>query len=81
MEIDCLIEQKEGFLAAIEIKAGQSYNKDYIRNLLLFPDDIGGKTIRKELVYKGKEKSRVKNIRINTWQDFLMPGDKFLNGK
>jgi len=69
-EIDCIIENASGELTALEIKAGQTYNPDYIRNLLLFPRENLGKEIKKAVIYTGSETTRIKNIKIISWKDF-----------
>lgn len=70
VEIDCIIEQERGAITALEIKAGQTFNKDYIRNLLLFPNENMGRKIRKAVIYGGGETTTIKDIKITSWNDF-----------
>jgi len=71
VEIDCIIEHEGGEMTALEIKAGQTFNSGYIRNLHLFPDSNMGKEINKVVIYGGSEATRIKNIRVTTWKDFV----------
>lgn len=65
IEIDCMIQ--EGIrLSAIEIKAGQTFNIDYLKNLKKFPDD----NIEKILIYNGKETTSISGVSIFTWVNF-----------
>ena len=78
VEIDCIIEQENGKLTALEIKAGETFNQDYIRNLLLFPDENMGEKIRKAVIYGGSEAATIKGIKIIPWRDFAINVNKFL---
>lgn len=71
IEIDCLIETGNQ-LIALEIKAGQTFNSDYFKNLNKFPD---GNNVRKVLLYNGQETTNSSGISIYNWQKF----PKFLN--
>lgn len=71
-EIDCIIELANQSIIALEIKAGETFNKDYLKNLKKFPTDPN--TISKKLIYTGVEEFRVSNIDIisqNKIGDFL----------
>jgi hypothetical protein len=70
MEIDCIIERENVEITAIEIKGGQTFNTDYIKNLRLFPTGSGSDKIKKILIYTGKESSNIKDIRVINWQEF-----------
>ena len=61
-EIDCIIELANQSIIALEIKAGETFNKDYLKNLKKFPTDPN--TISKKLIYTGLEEFRVSNIDI-----------------
>jgi predicted AAA+ superfamily ATPase len=71
-EIDCIIEKASGEITALEIKAGQTFTPDYIRNLNLFPDRNMGKEIKKAVIYRGTETTSIKNIRVASWNDFTV---------
>jgi len=75
-EIDCIIEHERGEITALEIKAGQTYNQDYIRNLLLFPEENMGKRIKKTVIYTGNESNSIKNIKIISWKEFTEDAEK-----
>ncbi|HLN52517.1 MAG TPA: ATP-binding protein [Lentimicrobium sp.] len=66
VEIDCLIENNNR-LIALEIKAGQTFNTDYLKNLNKFPADDN---ITKALIYAGTEKTSLAGINIFNWIDF-----------
>lgn len=70
-EIDCIIEDDDGSISAIEIKAGHTFVSDYIRNLNLFPDRNHRKEIRKTVICRGAETTSIRNIRVMTWNDFV----------
>jgi len=70
-EVDCIIESEKGDLTATEIKAGETFASDYIRNLKLFPSDYKGKRIKKTVVYGGTEDASVSGIDIVSWNRFV----------
>jgi uncharacterized protein len=70
MEIDCITERGNDEIVALEIKAGQTFNTDFIKNLRLFPTGSGSDKIKKMLIYTGKESSNIKDIRVINWQEF-----------
>jgi len=70
-EIDCIIENEDGSISALEIKAGQSFATDYIRNLNLFPDRYQDREIRKTVICRESETASIKNISILSWDYFL----------
>ena len=74
-EIDCIIEKENNDIIALEIKGGQTFNKDYLKNLKNFPDK--GKNIHKELIYTGDHTTTVSNVTLTAWNDF----SSFLNEK
>ena len=61
-EIDCIIELANQSIIALEIKAGETFNKDYLKNLKKFPTDPD--SISKKLIYTGVEELTVSNIDI-----------------
>ncbi len=69
-EIDCIVEDENGAITAIEIKAGETFAGDFLRNLRLFPSESDGKKIRKILIYGGTESSTAGDIEIISWQKF-----------
>lgn len=73
-EIDCIIEGGNQNLTVVEIKAGQTYNKDFIKNLEKFPNKSQNVNIEKYLIYNGDVAMVKDNINIITWgniKDFL----------
>ncbi len=71
VELDCIIEREKGEVTALEIKAGQTFSRDYVKNLLHFPKEILGKEINKVVIYGGSEETRIDSIKVITWSDFV----------
>lgn len=69
-EIDCIIEKSADEIILLEIKAGQTYNSDYLKNLNRFPEDEFYGTTNKCLIYSGKETSYIAGVQIFTWEKF-----------
>jgi predicted AAA+ superfamily ATPase len=67
-EIDCIIELDKQKIMAIEIKGGETYNKDYIKNLKNFPSQKG-KTVKK-LIYTGNSSTSISDIDLVSQHDF-----------
>jgi len=67
-EIDCIIEKGNNEILAIEIKAGETFNTDYIKNLLKFPS--GKHNIEKRLIYSGDHSTQISGIQLTGWNDF-----------
>lgn len=67
-EIDCILELSATNRMAIEIKAGQTFSKDYFKNLKNYPDN----TAKKVVVYAGEES-------ISTGGFSLIPWSKLTN--
>lgn len=65
IEVDCIIEKENGQVTAIEIKAGQTYNKDFLQNLKKFPDQQA----RKILIYAGEHSQQLAGISIQNWKE------------
>lgn len=78
MEIDCIIERGNDEITALEIKGGQTFNSDYIRNLRLFPSGSGEDKIKKMLIYTGQVTSNIKDIQVITWQEFYSLVDQII---
>jgi len=72
-EIDCIIELDNQKTIALEIKGGETFNKDYLKNLKNFPSqhDI----TQKYLIYTGNTMGSVSDVEIIGHNDF----GKFLN--
>ncbi|GAB6282453.1 MAG: ATP-binding protein [Ignavibacterium sp.] len=64
LEIDCIIEKENGTLIAIEIKGGETYNNDFIKNIKKFSNDIVSENIEKFLIYTGEKSFDVMGIKI-----------------
>ena len=73
IEIDCIIEMPNQKILALEIKGGETFNKDYLRNLKNFP--APEESVEKYIIYTGKESMKVSGINIigqDDFRDFLI---------
>ncbi len=68
-EIDCIIEHSPQHISAIEIKAGESFTKDFLKNLKKLPDT--NIKIDKLLIYNGHDSFEHNNINILSCRDFI----------
>jgi hypothetical protein len=69
-EIDCIIEKGPGKITAIEIKGGQTFNRDYLKNLEQFKSYSKTLDIDSILIYTGDKKSKIHDISVLSWNDF-----------
>lgn len=69
-EIDCLFEKADGSLMILEIKAGETYNNDFIKNLNKFPHVVSKIEIEKILIYAGDESFKMLDINIIPYNKF-----------
>jgi predicted AAA+ superfamily ATPase len=78
MEIDCIIERGDNKIVALEIKAGQTFNTEYLKNLKHFA--VANKTvdIEKLLIYNGSDATKVMDINVITWEGFASAIDKIV---
>jgi len=67
IEIDCIIEQGNNKLMALEIKGGQTFTKDYLKNLRNFTKAETNITINKAIVYAGEQSANLDSIRLIPW--------------
>jgi uncharacterized protein len=72
-EIDCIIEQGNNEIMAIEIKGGATFNKDFLKNLKNFP--AKDTTIHKKLIYNAENPISISDIQMIGWNNF----PEFLN--
>ena len=67
VEIDCIVECQNGKTLAIEIKAGKTFNKDFLKNLKKIPFQDA----EKKLIYTGPDNFEVSGVSILSWQEAL----------
>lgn len=72
-EIDCIIEQGNNEIMAIEIKGGATFNKDYLKNLKNFP--AKDTKINKKLIYTAENNFKIYDVQLIGWNNF----SEFLN--
>lgn len=68
-EIDCIIEKSSNKIIALEIKGGETFNKDYIKNLSKLFDENLAKGIKKYLVYPEAKKMLIMDVNVLNWSD------------
>lgn len=66
-EIDCITETGNGKVLAIEIKAGETFNNDYLKNFKNFPGDADRLT--KYLVYAGEQSATISGVQLTGFKD------------
>lgn len=69
-EIDCIIEKRNNEIIALEIKGGQTFNTDYVKNLRNFGKNAGPVKIDKKLVYTGDKATTISDIQVIPWSNF-----------
>lgn len=67
IEIDLILDQGAGGVAAIEIKSGQTFQSDFLRNLQKFPSNEAARKV----VYGGDEDFQVTGIPVLGWKSAL----------
>lgn len=76
MEIDCIIELADNELVALEIKGGQTFTKDYLKNLRNFAKEQ--ENIKKYIVYAGEESTTINNVQLLPWKILAAKIHEFL---
>lgn len=66
-EIDCIIEKGNNEIVALEIKGGQTFTKDYVKNLRNFAKNEAKVKIRKAMVYTGEQSVNIKEVQLIPW--------------
>jgi predicted AAA+ superfamily ATPase len=70
VEIDCIIERGGNTIDALEIKAGQTFSADYLRNLRHFPGTLNDQKIKKTVIFRGTESTVINDTDILSWREF-----------
>jgi hypothetical protein len=68
LEIDCIIDKGNKEIIVLEIKVGQTFNKDYLKNLRNFPQN--DQTIQKKLIYSGDQNTTISDVQLINWNSF-----------
>lgn len=71
VEIDCVIEKNPQNLVTLEIKAGETFTKDYLKNITQF-DKLLSSNIenQKIVVYNGEQNTEITQTRLIPWSNF-----------
>lgn len=67
-EIDCIIEKSFNEIIALEIKGGETFGKDYLKNFNNLVDSSSLK-IKKFLIHPNAQRTKVKDVNIFSWED------------
>ncbi len=70
VEIDCMIDLGNNEVSALEIKAGETFNSDYLKNLKKLPQSKSELKIKKSLLYLGDLSSEISGVSIIPWQQY-----------
>ena len=52
---------------ALEIKGGQTFTKDYMKNLQNFAKKESGVKIKKAIVFAGEQSATIKDVQLLPW--------------
>lgn len=77
-EIDCIVEQGNKEILAFEIKGGQTFTEDYLKNLKNFAKGETKVKIDKAIIYSGKQAANMKGIQLVPWSNFSSDINAFL---
>jgi len=69
-EIDCIIDRGDNKLIALEIKAGETFDNSFIKNLKKIPNKNENIDIEKIILYAGDSSVNLSSIRVVGWKDF-----------
>ncbi|HKK09719.1 MAG TPA: ATP-binding protein, partial [Bacteroidales bacterium] len=71
VEIDCIIEKSPEEIISFEIKAGETFTKDYLKNIERF-DKLSTSTLKNEkyIVYNGDDEQTINNTKLMPWNVF-----------
>ena len=69
VEVDSIIDLGNNEVLALEIKAGETFNPDYLKNLRKLKSSKELK-IKKALLYLGDTSSEISDISIVSWKDY-----------
>ncbi|HPT14082.1 MAG TPA: ATP-binding protein [Bacteroidales bacterium] len=69
-EIDCIIERSADSIAAIEIKGGQTFSSDHLKNIRKIVWNSDAVKVEKMLVYMGDQSFVSGDVRVIPWKEF-----------
>ena len=69
-EIDCIIDKGNNHLLALEIKGGETFNSDFVKNLKKFTSFEPDTIIDKMLLYTGDTSIDLTDIKVMNWDNF-----------
>lgn len=68
-ETDLIIEKKKNRIIAIEIKSGETFNNDYVKNLNILSKYHPGHKLDKYVIYNGQTGTQIRDVQILKWQE------------
>ncbi len=69
VEIDCIVEKGNNEILALEIKGGQTFTKDYLKNLRNFAKNKDNVNINKAIVYAGDQSTVIADTQLISWRE------------
>jgi hypothetical protein len=78
VEIDCIIDKGNNEILALEIKGGQTFTKDYVKNIRNFAKDENGLKINKAIVYAGEQSANINDVQLIPWRMFSSKLDEII---
>lgn len=68
VEIDCIIEKSPDNITSLEIKAGETFTKDYLKSITRF-EKLSNTNLENDkfLIYNGHEERTVNGIKLLSW--------------
>ncbi len=69
VEIDCIVEKGNNEILALEIKGGQTFTKDYLKNLRNFAKNKDNVNINKAIVYAGDQSTVIADTQLIPWRE------------
>jgi len=69
-EIDCIVDKGNNHLLALEIKGGETFNSDFVKNLKKFTPIETNTIIDKALLYTGDTSIDLTDIKVINWNSF-----------
>ena len=68
VEIDCIVEKGNNEILALEIKGGQTFTKDYLKNLRNFSKNKDDVKMSKAIVYAGDQATVIGDTQLIPWR-------------
>jgi len=81
IEIDCMIDLGNNEILAVEIKAGETFTSEYLKNLKKLPHNEPSLKINRSLIYLGDLASEIAGVAIIPWKNYVAAPASFQPSK